>query len=236
GKPFADIPGVSGEPDNTLIVLETDLYRHGESDAIDNLLGQFKNIVVLDHTRHQTAEKASILIPAGTFAEADGIMVNNEGRAQRFFQVYEPADGILESWRWLLNIGTSLRGDSFMQWNNHDDVVNAMAGELEIFRKIRELTPAANFRINGQRIPRQTPRYSGRTAMHAAVNVSEQKPPVDQDSPLSYTMEGSRLQPPPSAVPFYWAPGWNSIQAVNKYQQEVGGPLKGGDPGIKLLE
>lgn len=237
GKPFADIPLVSdAKVDRTLIVLETDLYRHGESDAIDHLLRQFRNIIVLDHTHNQTTEKAGILIPAGTFAEADGTLVNNEGRAQRFFQVCEPTGGILESWRWLLNLGNALSGNSFMQWNNHDDVVNAMATDWEVFRRLRELSPAAGFRINGQRIPRQPIRYSGRTAIHAAVDVSEPKPPVDQDSPLSYTMEGSRLQPPSSALPFFWAPGWNSIQAVNKYQQEIGGSLKGGDPGIRLLE
>lgn len=123
-----------------------------------------------------------------------------------------------------------------MQWNNHDDVVKAMTSELEVFKGVRDLTPTASFRINGQRIPRQPPRYSGRTAMHAATNVSEPKPPLDQDSPLSYTMEGSRLQPPSSVVPFFWSPGWNSIQAVNKYQREIGGALKGGDPGIRLLE
>lgn len=237
GKPFADIPETSkANADATLIILETDLYRHGEAGDIDQLLEQFRNIIVLDHTHSQTTEKAGILIPAGTFAEADGTMVNNEGRAQRFFQVYEPVAGILESWRWLLNIGNALGGDSFMQWNNHDDVVNAMATASEVFRKVPELSPPAGFRINGQRIPRQTMRYSGRTAMHAAVDVSEPKPPMDQDSPLSYTMEGSRLQPPSSAVPFFWAPGWNSIQAVNKYQQEIGGALKGGDPGVRLLE
>jgi NADH-quinone oxidoreductase subunit G len=37
-------------------------------------------------------------------------------------------------------------------------------------------------------------------------------------------------------IPFFWAPGWNSIQAVNKFQTEGGGPLRGGDPGIRLIE
>jgi NADH-quinone oxidoreductase subunit G len=37
-------------------------------------------------------------------------------------------------------------------------------------------------------------------------------------------------------IPFFWAPGWNSIQAVNKFQSEVGGPLRGGDSGIRLIE
>lgn len=72
--------------------------------------------------------------------------------------------------------------------------------------------------------------------MHANRSVSEGKPPEDRDAPLSYTMEGTRLPPPPAAIPFFWWPGWNSVQAVNKYQEEVGGALRGGDPGIRLLE
>ena len=37
-------------------------------------------------------------------------------------------------------------------------------------------------------------------------------------------------------TPFYWSPGWNSVQSVNKYQEEVGASLRGGDPGMRLLE
>ena len=39
-----------------------------------------------------------------------------------------------------------------------------------------------------------------------------------------------------SLVPFAWAPGWNSPQSWNKYQDEVGGHLKGGDSGIRLFD
>ena len=35
---------------------------------------------------------------------------------------------------------------------------------------------------------------------------------------------------------FFWSPGWNSIQSVNKFQSEIGGPLRGGDPGVRLIE
>lgn len=31
-------------------------------------------------------------------------------------------------------------------------------------------------------------------------------------------------------------PGWNSAQALNKFQREVGGPLRDGDPGRRLIE
>ena len=43
-------------------------------------------------------------------------------------------------------------------------------------------------------------------------------------------------QPPPALIPRFWAPGWNSVQALNKFQDEVGGPLRGGDPGRRLIE
>jgi NADH-quinone oxidoreductase subunit G len=48
-------------------------------------------------------------------------------------------------------------------------------------------------------------------------------------------MEGASSQPPSPLIPFFWAPGWNSIQAANKFQTEIGGPLKGGDPGVRLI-
>jgi NADH-quinone oxidoreductase subunit G len=49
-------------------------------------------------------------------------------------------------------------------------------------------------------------------------------------------MEGYKGLPPSSVIPFFWQPGWNSVQSINKYQEEVGGSLRGGDPGLRLLE
>jgi NADH-quinone oxidoreductase subunit G len=37
-------------------------------------------------------------------------------------------------------------------------------------------------------------------------------------------------------VPFAWAPGWNSPSAWNKFQDEVGGHLRAGDPGTHLFD
>lgn len=236
GLPFGRISGQrDGRDAETVIILENDLFRHGESAAVADLLERFRNVIVLDHSVHKTAEKADVTIPAGTFAEADGTLVNNEGRAQRFFQVYEPSNGIQESWRWLLEVGKALDVADRAPWETFDDVVNALSREIPVFDSIAGLSPSADFRINGQKIPRQPPRYSGRAAMNAGIHVSEPKPPADQDSPLSYTMEGTRMQPPSSAIPFFWSPGWNSVQSVNKYQEETGGALRGGDPGIRLI-
>jgi len=49
-------------------------------------------------------------------------------------------------------------------------------------------------------------------------------------------MEGNPEQPPSALIPFFWSPGWNSIQATNKYQSEIAGPLRGGNPGVRLIE
>ena len=72
--------------------------------------------------------------------------------------------------------------------------------------------------------------------MNAHVQVREQKLPEDPDSPLTFSMEGYRGPAPASVIPSFWSPGWNSVQALNKFQEEVAGPLRGGDPGVRLIE
>jgi NADH-quinone oxidoreductase subunit G len=49
-------------------------------------------------------------------------------------------------------------------------------------------------------------------------------------------MEGSPLPPPPGLINRYWSPGWNSVQSLTRFQEEIGGPLRGGDPGARLFE
>ena len=71
--------------------------------------------------------------------------------------------------------------------------------------------------------------------MTAHMNVHEPKPPDDNDSALNFSMEGFAGEPPPALMPRFWAPGWNSVQSVNRFQGEVGGSLREGDPGIRLM-
>src|SRR5690606_31804095 len=54
---------------STVIVLENDLYRNAEKEVIDEFLQKSKQVVLLDHLYHRTAEQAHAIIPAGTFAE-----------------------------------------------------------------------------------------------------------------------------------------------------------------------
>ena len=122
------------------------------------------------------------------------------------------------------------------RWTNLDAILSTLAEADPVFAPLCGIAPPAGFRMVGQRIPRQSHRYSGRTAITAHLDVHEPKPPQDEDTPLSFSMEGSPLQPPSALIPRFWAPGWNSVQSINKFQIEVGGPLHGGDPGRRLIE
>jgi NADH-quinone oxidoreductase subunit G len=71
--------------------------------------------------------------------------------------------------------------------------------------------------------------------MLAHVNIHEPKTRVDEQTPFSYSMEGLNRNQPGELIPYVWQPGWNSNQAVFKYQEEVSGALTGGDPGVRLI-
>ncbi|MFW6097314.1 MAG: molybdopterin-dependent oxidoreductase, partial [Chloroflexota bacterium] len=229
---------------DTLIILENDLYRRAEPDFVDDLLRTATRVVALDYLPTATTERADLVLPAATFAEGDGTLVNQEGRAQRYLQVFVPEEtaqadgrpilGVRESWRWLQDMMTEEDGEQ--SWQDLHDVLAALAEDEPGLAAVIDLTPPAEFRLVEQKVPRQPHRYSGRTAMRAHINVSEPKPPEDADAPMNFSMEGFKGQPPGSLLPRYWAPGWNSVQALNKFQQEVGGPLRGGDPGVRLIE
>jgi NADH-quinone oxidoreductase subunit G len=111
-----------------------------------------------------------------------------------------------------------------------------MSSAMPELGAVRDAAPPASFRIAGAKIPRSPHRESGRTSTLVNIDVSEPKPPDDPDSPLSFSMEGTPDQPPAALIPFFWSPSWNSIQATNTYQKEIGGPLRGGDAGVRILE
>ncbi len=228
------------------IVLENDVSRRPviRTNGLDGRIAARDGVfwLAVDHLDNGCTRAADAVLPAATFAEGDGTVVNHEGRAQRAYQVFVPGGEVQESWRWLRDIARGLDGgrkpslEVIAGWTGLDDVVRDLCRELPVFRPIEETLPASNLRIAGRKIPRQPERYSGRTAMVANVTMHEPRPPVDPDSPFAFTMEGSHNTVPPPLQPQVWAPRWNSNQALNKFQEEVGGPLRDELIGPCLIE
>lgn len=225
---------------DVVIVMENDIASRLTSAQFAQLT-QNKTLVVLDHEAYAWHNLAQVFLPAATFAEADGTLVSAEGRAQRFFQVYDPTyyrpnDMVKESWRWLHAIESEVNGRQ-IDWTQLDDVITAVANTHPLLEGIKLAAPSADYRISGLKIAREPRRYSGRTAMRAPISVHEPEQPKDIDTGLTFSQEGYvGTQTDSSMIPFAWSAGWNSPQAWNKYQDKVGGHLKHGDPGVRLFD
>lgn len=226
---------------DVLVALENDLYRHVATSKVNSALDKLHRLILVDHQANRLTEKAKMIFPAATFAESDGTVINQEMRMQRFFQVFDPSfynkDVMMhESWRWLSAIKSNLETDT-INWSKLDVVIAECEATIPALSGISSAAPKSSFRIEGQKLARSPHRYSGRTSMLANQSVHEPRQPQDPDTPFAFSMEGNN-QPTAERqqIPFAWAPGWNSPQAWNKFQDEVGGNLKFGDPGIRMLD
>ncbi|MGB5827999.1 MAG: NADH-quinone oxidoreductase subunit NuoG, partial [Pseudomonas mandelii] len=231
---------IDGKAD-ALVVLENDLYTRTDKAKVDAALTAAKVVIVADHQKTATSDRAHLVLPAASFAEGDGTLVSQEGRAQRFFQVFDPTyldASILvhEGWRWLHALRATLLNQP-IDWTQLDHVTAAVAASTPQLAGIVDAAPSAAFRIKGLKLAREPLRYSGRTAMRADISVHEPRTSQDIDTAFSFSMEGySGSVEPRQQVPFAWSPGWNSPQAWNKFQDEVGGHIRAGDPGTRLIE
>lgn len=231
---------IDGKAD-AIVVLENDLYTRTDKAKVDAALTAAKVLIVADHQKTATSDRAHLVLPAASFAEGDGTLVSQEGRAQRFFQVFDPKymdASILvhEGWRWLHALRATLLNQP-IDWTQLDHATAAVASSTSILNRIVDAAPSAAFRIKGMKLAREPLRYSGRTAMRADINVHEPRAPQDNDTAFNFSMEGySGSVEPRQQVPFAWSPGWNSPQAWNKFQDEVGGHIRAGDPGTRLIE
>jgi NADH-quinone oxidoreductase subunit G len=221
---------------DVLLVMENDLYRRGDYDQISRLLNKDAKVISLDILENETLSDSDMVLAVASYAESQGTLVNYEGRAQRFFPVHAPAKERLPSWQWLLSLGQLIGHQTLSKLESLEQVVNACANSNPLFRYLSDVAPGQGFNNGGLKIPRQTHRYSGRTAMNSGVSVHEPQMPQDTDSPLAFSMEGLNRDQPSSLTPFVWSPGWNSNQSLQKFQAEVDGPLKGGSSGIRIIE
>ena len=213
----------SGEA-KRVIVLENDLYRRAAKATVDAALTAAAKVLVLDQLPTATTANADVILPATAFSEHEATYINYEGRAQLSFQVHQCQNQAQPSWRWLCDAA------------HIDDLVERCSNEIPGFARLGEVLPKGNPFIAGMKVPRQSHRYSGRTAMNANVNVHEPKQMEDKESVMSFSMEGIPSQKDASVLASSWAPKWNSNQSISKFQDEVNGELKQGNVGCLLIQ
>jgi NADH-quinone oxidoreductase subunit G len=218
------LAGLIQEGEYNLFVLENNLFQRTESANLE-ALDKIKHIIVLDHNTSEMTEKADVILASGTYAESEGTLINSEGRMQRYFRVLPPDEHIQESWKWLADIYAMKNNSASLDF---DGVVNEVAAAYPVLAGIKEIAPNEDFRIFDRKVPRQTLRFTGRTAINTNINVHEPKPFEDENSPLAFTMEGGQQIPPEPLVSFYWSPKWNSwhqslyTKYINTYKGQEG--------------
>ncbi|PPA01380.1 NADH-quinone oxidoreductase subunit G, partial [Pseudomonas sp. MWU12-2312b] len=156
---------IDGKAD-AIVVLENDLYTRTDKAKVDAALTAAKVVIVADHQKTATSDRAHLVLPAASFAEGDGTLVSQEGRAQRFFQVFDPQymdASILvhEGWRWLHALRSTLLNQP-IDWTQLDHVTAAVASSTPQLAAIVDAAPSAAFRIKGLKLAREPLRYSGR--------------------------------------------------------------------------
>ena len=222
-QPDANIDGI--------ILLEQEL-SNCSANQIQALRASVDNIIVLDHSENRLTELADIVLPVAAVSEGDGHYINYQGRVQKFTQVHPPILPIQESWRWLDNIADTL-GVKIMTNDQASAVPKQESCQSleqlhQFFNQHFSLWSALIKDLDNSKvekpIARMPHRASGRTSQMANISVHERKTTQKLDDVYRFSMEGSSLKQS-NELPFVWAPGWNSNQAIGQYQEQINGPL-----------
>jgi len=220
---------------DTVIVLENDLTRRAAAADIEQALngnGDTRpRLIVIDQLHNAFNARAELLLPATSFAEQNSTWVNYEGRAQSSYQVFRSDCGAQPARDWL---DDALDFPVDAPFVRRAALLHDCADELPTFARLPELIPT-DTGLWTMKAPRQPHRFSGRTALAAADNVHEPRRPEDTGSPFTFSMEGMPPLKDSRLLAAAWAPGWNSNQAISKFQDEVNGELKQGCKGVHLL-
>lgn len=235
---------VSNNKLDGLLICENELSNL--SDKVrDKLFACVSTIIALDHNQSVVTEHANVILPIAAFSESQGLLVNYQGRAQCFYPAFAPKLPIVPSWRIIAMldaiIGNGHLADSPASIDN--------LGINDFWRTLQRIEarfPDTSAFIGEQfllKTARQTHRASGRTAMMANQSVHESKATIDTSSPYKFSMEGIHPQNEHSltssagnAMPYTWAPGWNSNQSISKYQQQVGEELVNRSPEVQIYD
>ncbi len=210
---------------SSVIIVENDLFQRADTESVKLALAKANTVIAIDSLPNATTAEATLVLPATAFSEHEATYVNYEGRAQLSFQVHRCHSDAVPAWRWLSNSAIA----------HVDELMSLCSAEVKALACLNELVPHTTL-IAGMKVPRQSHRYSGRTAMKANINVHEPKQAVDDESVMAFSMEGIPAQKDSNIIASTWAPSWNSNQSISKFQEEINGELKQGHVGIAVFQ
>lgn len=206
-----------GQADSVVIV-ENALAEVALAD-INELRTHAKVMIVCDHSSNQLAELADIVMPSAPVSESEGVYVNYQGSAQHYYPAHAPQLPVQQSWQWL-NIIVQVFAESGQQFSSIKGIREHLNKQAQFAQPCWQQEVLAS----EKKIARMPHRASGRTAQMANITVHEAKTTQSDEDIYSYSMEGQR--PGKSTdMPFVWAPGWNSNQAVGQYLDKPDGQL-----------
>ncbi|ABD06062.1 NADH-quinone oxidoreductase, chain G [Rhodopseudomonas palustris HaA2] len=214
----------------TAIVLENELFERAPRASVERLFAAAKSVVALDSMASETTARASVALPVAPFTGCAGTFVNYEGRAQRFFAAVPPQDSAPSAWRRLDAFGA---GD----WHSLDALIGDLIVEWPDLVGVADAAPNADFMMADGQVTRAPRPYSARTADDRAGQFADAVIPIDPDGPMTFGIKGARgTAVPPPLITSYKTAGLHSANNVTRFMEEIGGPLRGGDPGAMLLK
>ncbi len=221
------------QKNTSLLVVEQDL-AHLSTKQMQQLRSRCKTIIVLDHSDSVITDIADIVFPVACISESAGHLVNYQGDLQAFYPVHLAQKPIFASWRWLAMLAKILFEQNMLNFATIQSLQQYFVslGEAWAVQVIKEYV--SNNHHNKRDVAQQTHRASGRTAMRASISVHEPKALKDQANYINFSMEGAGLVSV-SAMPYTWAPGWNSNQSIFQYQQQINGGLHQQAPENRMV-
>jgi formate dehydrogenase alpha subunit len=103
------------------------LYLAGPLPALTKGAAEF--LVVQDSHESETMEAADAVLPAVTFAEAEGTFVNGEGRIQKFGRVIEPLGEARPDW-WIISQLAQKMGSRIFSWKSASEIADELSKNL----------------------------------------------------------------------------------------------------------
>jgi predicted molibdopterin-dependent oxidoreductase YjgC len=84
---------------------------------------------------NEVAERADVVLPATTFAETEGTVVNVEGRIQRFSRAIQPIGEAKPDW-WILGQLAKKRGKKGFDYKKSQDILKELKKTIPAFARI----------------------------------------------------------------------------------------------------